>query len=65
MHFILNIFRIKPIKIIKKCLSVLTKHENTKRACDICALLHPQIYNVADFGEGKKLNLKIWKLMHL
>lgn len=58
IHFILKTLRIKPKHVIKACLKLLTRYEGTKRVCDICALHHPQIYNVDDFSEGIKIKFE-------
>lgn len=58
IHSILKLFKVKPIKIINRCLKLLTKYENTKRVCDICALHHPQIYDRNDYGEGVEIKFE-------
>ena len=58
IHSILNFFRIKPIKIINKCLSILTKYKDSSLACDMSALHHPQIYKKDDFIGGEKIQFE-------
>lgn len=58
LHSVLKLLKIKPIKIINKCLKILTKHKNTKRVCDMSALHHPQIYQRKDFENGIKIDFE-------
>ena len=57
-HQILNLLRIKPIKLINACLKLLTRYGDTQKVCDICALNHPQIYQKEDFGNGIKIEFE-------
>lgn len=58
LHKVLKTFKIKPKTIINKCLSLLTKYDDTKKVCDICAANHLQIYNTKDYGVGKKIKFE-------
>ncbi len=58
LHRIFSLLRIKPIKIIKLCLKLLTRYNNTEKICDICALHHPEIYRRIDFGDGEKIKFE-------
>ena len=51
-------FHIKPSQIVKKCVKLLTKYDNSELVCDITALNHPQIYKKVDFGTGIKINFE-------
>lgn len=58
IHYMLKLLKIKPLIIIKVCLKLLNKYNNTKRVCDISALHHPQIYNSIDFKESIKVQFE-------
>lgn len=51
----LNLLGFDSKKIINCCLKLLNKYHDTNRVCDMSALHHPQIYNVNDFGNGKRI----------
>lgn len=58
MHFFLNLFKIKPLIIIKKCESLLKGCGDSELVCDISALHHPQIYRKIDFGNGIEIEFE-------
>lgn len=52
LHDLMSFLNIKPKNIIKICLKLLVRYDDTDRVCDISALNHPQIYRKNDFQEG-------------